>query len=53
MDTATKVGLDARKTASNKVVQKIVEAMREKIRKNIDKRNVKPKPLSDVNSRKF
>ena len=53
LDTDTKAGLGPRKTASNKVIQKTAEAIRELIRNNIAERIVKPKPLSDVNSRKF
>ena len=46
LDSATKTGLDAAKTASKKVVHKTVEATEELIGNKIDEKVVKPKPMS-------
>ena len=46
-----KIGLDAAKAASEKVVPKIVEATEDLIRKKIVEKIVKLKPVSDENSR--
>ena len=46
LDSATKTGLDAAKTASKKVVHKTVEATGELIGNKIDEKVVKPKPMS-------
>ena len=51
MDTATKTGLDAAKTASKKVVHKIAEATGELIGNKITNKIVKPKPVPDENWR--
>ena len=52
LDTATKARPESEKNASNKVVHQTTETIRELIRNNIAGRIVKPKPLSDVNSKK-
>ena len=49
LDTATKTGLDAAKTAFKKVVQKTAEGTGELIGNKIAEKNVKPKPVSDAN----
>ena len=52
LDTATKIRLDAAKTASKKVVNKTTEATGESIKKNkIVEKLVEPKPVHDVNSK--
>ena len=51
LDTATKTGLDALKTASRKVVHKSVKATGEFIGNKIADKVVKPKPTIDENSR--
>ena len=51
LDTATKTGLDALKTASKKVVDKAAEVARELIGNEIADKIVKPKPVPDVNLR--
>ena len=53
MDTASKTGLDAAKTAFKKIVHKTAEATEELTRKKIAETTVKPKPMPDVNSRNF
>ena len=51
MGYATKVGLDALKNASKKVVHKAVEATGEFIRNKITDKAGKPRPVIDQNSR--
>ena len=51
MDTDTKIGLVAAKTASKKVVHKTVEATGELIGNKLTKSIVKPKSTSRANSR--
>ena len=51
MDTATKTGLDALKTASTKFVHKAAEATVQLIRNKIAEKFVKPKHGSNENSR--
>ena len=51
LDTATKTGLDALKTASRKVVHKAVEATGEFIGSKIADKIVKQKPLVNENLR--
>ena len=51
LDTATKTGLDALKTASKKVVHKAAEATGEFIGNKIAGKIGKPKPVIDVDSR--
>ena len=51
LDTATKTGLDALKTASKKVVHKAAEATGEFIRNKIANKIVKPEPVADENLR--
>ena len=51
MDTATKTGLDALKTASEKVFHKAAKATDGFIVKNITDKIVEPKPVPDKNSR--
>ena len=51
LDTATKTGLDALKTASRKVVHKAVEATGEFIESKIADKIVKRKPLINENLR--
>ena len=51
LETATKVGLDALKTASKIVAHKLTEATGEFIRKKIADEATRPKPMSDTNSR--
>ena len=51
MDTATKTGLDALKTATKKVAHKAAEAKGKFIGNKIGDKIVKPKPAPDVNSR--
>ena len=51
MDTATKPGLDAAKSASKEVVHETAEATGELIGNKIAENIVKPKPVSDANSR--
>ena len=53
LNTATKTGLDALKTASKKAVHEIAEATGELIRNKIGEKVVKPKPVLDVNSTNF
>ena len=53
LDTATKTGLDALKSASKKVVHKAAEAIGEFIGNNIADKIVKPKPVIDANYRKY
>ena len=53
MDTATKIGLDAAKVASKKVVHKTVEATGELIGNKIAEKIEKPKPVPDVNLKKY
>ena len=50
LDIATKIGLDALKTASKKVVHKAAEATYEFIGNKITDKIVKPKPVSDIYS---
>ena len=51
LDTATKTGLDALKTASKKVAHKATAATGEFIENKIRDKIVQVKPMSDVNSR--
>ena len=51
LDTATKTGLDATKTAFKKVVHKTAEATGVLIGNKIAEKIVKPKPVPDLNSR--
>ena len=51
MNTATKTGLNAAKTASKEVVHKRAEAAGELIGNNIAEKIVKPKSVNDENSR--
>ena len=51
LDTATKTGLGAEKTASKKVVHKTAEATGKLIGKKIAEKIVKPKHVPDENSR--
>ena len=51
LDTATKSRLDALKTAYKKVMHKAVEATGDFIRNKIADKIVKPKPITDANSR--
>ena len=51
LDTDTKIGLVAAKTASKKVVYKIVEATGKLIGNKLAKSIVKPKSISRANSR--
>ena len=50
LDTATKTGLDALKTASKKVVHKAAKATSEFIGNKIADKIMKPKLVPDVNS---
>ena len=49
--TATKTGLDTAKTTFKKVVHKTVETTGELIGNKITEEIVRPKPVSDANSR--
>ena len=51
LDTATKTGLNTLKTASKKLVHKVVEAAGEFIGNNIANKIQKPKPVIEENSR--
>ena len=51
MDTATKIGLDAAKTAFKNVVNKTAKATRELIGNKIAEKIVNPKPVPDPNLR--
>ena len=51
MDTATKTELHGQKTVSKKVVHKVAEATGECIGNKIADKIVKPKPVSEPNSR--
>ena len=51
LDTHTKTGLDAAKTASKKVDHKIAEALGKFIGSKISKKLSKPKPMFDLNSK--
>ena len=51
LDTPTKTGLDAAKTASKKVDHKIVEALGKFMGSKISKKLSKPKPMFDLNSK--
>ena len=53
MDTATKTGLVAAKNTFKKVVHKIAEATGELIGNKVPEKGVKPKSVSEVNSRNF
>ena len=53
LDTIAKIGLDTLKTASKKVVPKAAESTEEFIGNKITEKFVKPKPMSDENSRNF
>ena len=51
LDTTTKTGLDAVKTASKKVDHKIAEVLGKFRGSKISKKIVKPKPMFDINSK--
>ena len=51
LDTVTKIGIDAEKTTSYKVVYNTAEATRELIGNKFAEKNVKSKPVLDLNSR--
>ena len=51
LDTDTKTGINALKTASKKVIHKAAEATDEFLGKKIADKTVKPKPIIDKNSR--
>ena len=53
MDTTTKTEIDVLKTASTKVVHKVAESTGEFIGNKIAYKIVKPKIVSDENSRNF
>ena len=53
MNTATKTGLNALKTATKKVVYKAAKATGEFIENMIANKTVKPKPKPDENFRKM
>ena len=53
LDAVTKQDLDALKTTTRKVVHKVAEATGELIGNKIVNKIVKPKPVTDVNSKSF